>query len=219
MAKTDPKLIAEARELRVISRMSNHEISIATGIPAGTLSPYLSDIPLNPHEVKAKQNAGRAKGRTTLAETRPAKRNVCPISPHYNHEHRSALSTNQKCVVSELAVRMRLSALGLISLVPDVPGLRYDIVAHDIYSNQFTRIQIKSAHWGKTGRPVINVAPRKSSGFAPYDPNDYDILIAYVAINDLYYVLTSNDVESRRSGANLTLRDDDQNAWHRLTPP
>lgn len=219
MAKTDPNLVAEARKLRISHRMSNHEISLATGIPAGTLSPYLSDIPLHPDEVKAKQNAGRAKGRSTLANARPARRSVYPVSPHYNQEQRSALSTNQKCIVSELAVRMRLSALGLISLVPDVPGLRYDIVSHDISSNRFIRIQIKSAHWGKTGRPVINVAPRKSSGFAPYNPNDYDVLIAYVSINDLYYVLSSNDVESRRTGTGLTLRDDDQNAWDRLTPP
>lgn len=216
MPKTAKHLVDKARDLRVNKRLSNYEISVETGIPVGTLSPYLKDIPLSESEISHKRDAGRAKGRAILLETRSKIKDRHDISDRYDLTKRASLSTNQKCIISELAVRLRISELGLVCMTSDTPGLKFDLVSHNLSTNTFCRIQVKSGYWPKYGNASVVAKSRKSRSYTSYDPTEYDVLISYIAENELFHILTSTEVDMRISGSTLALRDEDINAWHKI---
>ncbi len=217
--KTCPLKIETARDLRIKERLSLSEISTRVGIPKGTLSPFLSDIPLSKEEIRKRNISALEKGRDT--RSRFSHSSVSNINPIYDESHYLSLTTQQKGAIAESAVRARLTSLGYVTLVPDVQNMRYDMVAHDISSNTFIRIQIKTARFPSQGMPIINLISNNNGARRQYHIDDFDAVIAYNFETNRFFVIACADISHKFQGRaqknnTLTLKAHQEDAWHVL---
>lgn len=199
--------------------MSLKAISKAVGVSAGTLSGYLSDIPLSGSE-KHKIISDAA---TSSNIRRWSGSPRCRVEDHPDHdpEAHAKLSTLQKGAISEMAVRIEAFDRGLVPLVPDVPGLRYDLVIHDPVSNRFSRVQVKTCHWPKSGMPTFNLIVNSNGIRREYAAGDFDVLIVYNQQSRKFYIRHADDLSSKMTGRpvkNLAVSvySKDEGRWDRL---
>jgi hypothetical protein len=219
MRKTSDDTIAEARRLRIDERKSSREISRILDVPIGTLSPYLSDIPLTKEEKREimsdsglKSNQRRWLGHQEARD-----------SDHPDHDAVShgLLSPIQRGALSELAVRSEIIRRGFVPLIPDIPGLRYDMVIHDPENNLYSRVQVKSARWPKSGLPVFNLTVNSNGSRREYCQNDFDCLIVYNHKKRVFYIKTQSELSSKMTGrpvSNLSVSvyKSDEDNWDKL---
>ncbi len=203
MPPTNHELKKQARRLRVEGRLSYKEITDRTGVPQGTLSAWLRDIPLTTSEIRAKQQAGRRLGpyKDRGVESKYSKR-----IPE------SRLTKVQKARLAEAAALFRLLLHGAAVFGSPFDGDVADWVIE--VGASLKKVQVKWAQKQRHGLPLASLQRKRGHrGFQPYQEGDFDFLVVYDYFTDTCYVWSWGEVQSKTS---ISIRPDAAEAWDKV---
>lgn len=193
MPATNQALKDECRRFRKVERLSYAEITARTGVPKGTLSGWLRDLPLTKGEIKAKRDAGRY---------RTPKKDRGEESLLHQMVPASGLSGHTKGKVAETAVLLRLALHGVAVYGSPFDGDGVDWVADG--PTGLLRIQVKWAAPQSDGLPVVPL--RRTTGHRDrraYWEDEMDVLVGYDLFTDTCYVWAWDEVKHLKSGISV----------------
>lgn len=187
---------AEAVRLRSIERKSFDEISREIGIPKPTLMGWLREYPLTPDEIleRRRKNIGSGKALANSQDF-PAYSGT-RVRSALSQMSVSDLTTDQKGHISETAVELRLRVLGYEIWHPD-ENSKIDLLVRRS-KPEFTRIQVKTARIGNSGRPYVDFVTSRNGR---RNKNRYngvcDVIVGYDLFEDAAYVFLVGDLKDR----------------------
>lgn len=208
MKKISDVVKKEAIRLRVEEELSLSQISEKLKIAKSTCSNILKAYPLS--KERALELNNRTKKTTDLS------RNIydLPNSKFTSFADHSKFTTNQKGRVAELAVRLRLSILGIETYINEFDGSKYDGIIR--VGDDIKKIQIRWARKESKSRNS-SVKLTKSDGrknHKTYTENDLDFLFAYDFLTDSVYVYSYEDIRGLKNA--ISMKKECLEAFHKL---
>ena len=204
MKAISEELKEKAIYLRTVERNSINEIRYKTGISKGTLSPLLRQFPLTSVERYNRSRKIRIEN-----NKRKSKQNRGESSDFFKIMQKSKFNPAQIGNISEAAVIFRLLVNGFQIFNSIFDGDKCDVVVIN-KKNRAIKIQIKTAHQGKTGLPLIKLRNRNGK----YLVGEYDFLIGYDAFSDSAYIYSFDDTINKKS--TVTICDSAKERWDKL---
>jgi hypothetical protein len=199
----------KCRQLRLDERKSLREIHAATGVPKGTLSNWLKDIPLSQEELSIRQKQ-RPRGHNKSKLRGSGESSA--LLPLITGEP-SAL---QKARAAEAAVQLRLAAMNFEVYKGAFGGEGIDFIVCSPETGKLAKVQVKHTTTGTSGAPVIRLTRANGRGKQRrYDPNAFDIIVGYNIFHDTAYVYTNEDVGHLSRCVSATK--EAHEAWWKLT--
>lgn len=200
-AKTELRELC--RRLRKEERLSYRKIHEITGASKGSLSLWLSDLPLSREEREA---APKRKG--IKLKSRGTESKLHSLFPS------AALGREQKAQAAETAVLLRLSLLGFKAYSSPFDCDGTDWLA-DIGGGRIIKIAVRWAGSWNNGLPIISLRKAKGhSGHERYAANDFDVMVAYDLFSDTCFVYLADELAKRRFSCSVDFAHAE--AWEKL---
>ncbi len=99
--------------------------------------------------------------------------------------------------VAELAFAHKAAALGFTVSKPYGDSTAYDVIVD--WKGKLTRVQVKSTNQLVEGGYFLNAQRRLRWGTCPYKRSELDVIVAYVAPEDCWYVIPLEVVLPKKS--------------------
>jgi len=202
----DEAMLAEARRLRKDERLSYKEIHERTGVPKGTLSGWLRDLPLSPDEIRAKQDAGRYQA---------PKKDRGAVAPLRNLL-RGSLTGARKAKIAEAATLLRMVLAGLEVYGSPFDGDKADWVVATRGHRHLSTVQVRWTKEGKHGLPTVSLQcsdGRKT--LRRYRKGEFDFIVGYDLYTDTCYVWSWDDVA--HLNRTVTVCSEAAERWNKIT--
>jgi hypothetical protein len=134
------------------------------------------------------------------------------------------LNNRQRGHLAELAFMRKAASLGLSVAKPWNEGERYDFIAR--VENVCWRVQVKSAWFKAPSRTHYRIKTIVGGGSRKpvfYSANEIDFLVAYLHLEDVWYVFPASFVECRQSlclvpGSKRSVYEPYCEAWKLMKP-
>ena len=185
---------ATAISLRLKERLTLDQIiaKLDNQYARSTIFGWIKEYPLTDEELSKRLEIRKLPPKRTLQLEKD--------STLYKLANGRELSRNEKGLISEHAILMRLIAAGFIVMKPDSSQCIFDLLVFIKDENKYLKIQIKTARDAKWGQPYCSLkhtGPRKNGKITMirYGKNDFDILVGYDWKTDSAYVFTEKEVE------------------------
>lgn len=201
----------EAVRLRVEERLSLREISERIGAPKGSLSGWLKAYPLTTEEQRAKLAA--------KAHPRGPRKPRGEESKHHQAIAGKTLTKQNRARIAEAAVLFRLALHGFVVLRSEFDGDKADW-AVESESGKICKIQVKNAHAGRWGQPMIqlrcNSAGRgtQKRTYRCYQKGEIDFMVGYDLYTDTAYVFSFEEIADHKGV--IAVRPDAAERWDKL---
>lgn len=194
MGTYKPELKTECIRLRTEEQKSFREIALLTGASKGSLSGWLQNYPL-PDE-KRKQLLARTPTYHTPKKNRGEESVIHQLSKTRN------LDPNQRSKVAEIAVALRMAAMGfeVFGAVGDGPKADWLVLVPS--TGKVWKIQVKLTRPSKEGLPLIVL--RCSQNSRVYENKEVDFFVGYDLFTDTAYVWAWSEVEHLSASVSIT---------------
>lgn len=197
----NPELKAKVISLRIEDRLSYGQIAQLTGVPKGTLSNWLNDLPLTEEEKNQKRHV-------------PLPKSQGIESKWSKTFDKNDFGKNQKGKIAEAAILFRLFLNNLSPYGSLFDGEKADWVVVNSKSNKTFKLQVRWAKKYKTGLPVISLTRTTKAGKRTFKEGDFDFIVGYNFYNDTAYVFSYDEVKNYSQA--ISVREDAAEAWHKL---
>lgn len=204
MGTYKPELKTECIRLRVEESKSFLDIIAMTGVSKGSLSAWLKPHPLPDAIVKERQKA--------VIRYRTPKKNRGEESTIHQMTKTRNLDANQRSKVSELAVALRMTAMGFEVFGAMSDGTKADWVVLIPSTNKVWKIQVKLTRPGENGMPLIILKCSQNS--KKYTREEVDFFVGYDLFTDTAYVWSWAEVEHLTTS--VTIHPDAMERWDKL---
>lgn len=177
-------LIDECKRLRVEQRLSLQEIHNLTGASKGSLSAWLTGLPLTEEE-----KALRSQERKRYV---PPKKDWGEESDLHKMTTGQEMTRLQKGKIAEAAVMLRLVVQGMAPYGSVFDGDKTDWLVEVPKTNKVWKVQVK---WVKS---VHNISLQCTTGHntsRPYLEGEFDFIVGYDLFTDTAYVWSWEDVK------------------------
>jgi hypothetical protein len=204
MGTYKPELKAECIRLRLEETKSFLDIIAITGVSKGSLSVWLKPYPLPDFIVKERQKA-------IVRYCTPKKNRGEESAVHQMTKTRN-LDANQKSKVSELAVALRMAAMGFEVFGAVSDGTKADWVVLIPSTNKVWKIQVKLTRKGPHGLPYTPLRCSQSS--KKYAKGEFDFIVGYDLFTDTAYVWSWDEIGHLTT--TITVCPDAMERWDKL---
>lgn len=205
-----PKILTHQREqalkMRIQERLSLSEIQEKLGVSRGSLSTWLRGHPLSKEELFKKRPEANRRQPAIVPGASSRLWGLCP--------NPTLLTPSEKGRIAEAAVLLRLTILGITPYRSLFEGGRYDVVAQHPSQEHLT-FQVRWARRGSHGAPFLSLQRSHGRGKSQrYALGDFDYLVGYDLHEDVAYVFTWSEVESRNH--TISLHPQAAEAWDKV---
>lgn len=184
----EPALRDQARQLRLIERLSIKEIHNRIGVSVGTLSGWLRDIPLTKEEIRARQSDPATGRFRAPKKDRGAESTI-------KHLLRGELTISRKARLAESAVLLRLVLAGYNAYNSPFDGDKTDWLVEVPGRPHPVRLQVKWASDGTHGLPCVRLTCADGRhAYRRYLPPEFDFIAGYDFHTDIVYVWSREEV-------------------------
>lgn len=204
MGTYKPELKAECIRLRVEESKSFLDIIAITGVSKGSLSAWLKPHPLPDAIVKERSKA--------VARYRTPKKDRGEESTLHQMAKTRNLDANQRSKVSELAVALRMTAMGFEVFRAVSDGTKADWLVLIPSTNKIWKIQVKLVARNLSCLPSISLRCSQSS--KKYLSEEVDFFVGYDLFTDTAYVWSWSEVEHLTT--TIAIRSDAAERWDKL---
>ena len=194
MGTYKPELQTECIRLRVEESKSFLDVIALTGVSKGSLSAWLKPYPLPTVLVEERQKA--------VVRYRTPKKDRGEESVLHQMTQKQGLDPNQKSKVSELAIALRMTAMGFEVFGAIGDGTKADWVVLVPATKSIWKIQVKLTQGGISGLPYTPL--RCSQSAKKYESKDVDFIVGYDLFTDTAYVWAWSEVSHLSSAVSIT---------------